>query len=436
MKISRRSFVLGGAAALATAGVSPLLQGCVSGTRTKAGINPEDFETNGVGTLHLGLDDINSANVPTRLYTIDNSQGAQLCITNFGARVVSFMIRDRENKFKEVVLGFQDIREYADYNYFEYNFFGGVVGRYASRIANGKFSLDDKEYQLDVNTEGATLHGGKFGFHNQTWTELEYDKNHLLKLQYVSPDGEMGFPGELTVTVTYTLSEENTIGIYYEATTTAPTPVNLCNHINWCLSGDSDHPITEEPLFISSNEMTPVDKNLIPTGKIAKIPDGDAYDFCNFDLNHDIQPRLIGDPTKSNNQQLKEAGGYDCNYVIMDKSEFQKKGSHYNGQFQITDDGSLDLSGDARYVCQAISKETGICMDVVSSEPGLQFFDTHNLNDSMTGKGSEFNKFSAFVLEPQHFPDSPNHPNFPNTILRPGETFRSKTEYIFSVLKN
>ena len=436
MKISRRSFVLGGAASLAAASVSPLLQGCVSGVTTRSGLNPENFETKGVGTLHIGLDDIKSANVPTKLYTISNSQGSELCITNFGARVVSFVTQDRHNKYKEVVLGYQDLTHYADYNNSEHNYFGAIVGRYANRIANGKFTIDGKEYQLDTNENGNTLHGGKFGLHNQTWDEVEYNKNKRLKLKYVSPDGEMGFPGELTVTVTYSLSEDDVIGIYYEATTTKATPVNLSNHTYWCLAGDYEHPITEDPLFVASKQVTPTDEQLIPTGEITDIPNGSSFDFFTFDATQNIQHRIVGDQTNSSNQQNQFEGGYDCNFVIMPREEFSKLGSKYQGTFSITDDGSNDLDGKARYVCQARSTHSGICMDIVSTEPGLQFYDCHNVHSGNVEMEPDFNNFSAFVLEPQHYPDSPNHTNFPNTILKPGEIFRSKTEYRFSALAN
>lgn len=228
MNVTRRNFIFGGAASVVGLSCAPMLNACGAG-KTKSGIDLKNFECAGTKTLGTGLENTYTADVPIKLYTLTNSKGAELCITNFGARIVSLMIPDKDNKLRNMVIGFDNIKGYATADTMPLNFFGAMVGRYGNRIANGKFSIDGKTYQVDINENDNSLHGGKFGFHFQTYKEVEVSNNKLV-LELVSPDGDMGFPGEFTLRVTYTLSDENIVGIYFESDTTAPTASTILNH--------------------------------------------------------------------------------------------------------------------------------------------------------------------------------------------------------------
>lgn len=228
MKISRRSFILGGGATLAAAGISPFLTSCTQ--ETKSGINPAKFDTNGVKTLNTGLEDVPTSNVETRLFVLENANGAELCVTNFGARIVSLMVPDKNGEFKDMVLGFDNIKDYADYNKNPNNFYGAVCGRFANRISKGQFSIDGKTYQLDTNEKGNMLHGGKYGFHFQTFDVQSYEIGRSITFSLISDDKDMGFPGRFELRVTYTLTSKNTLSVFYEARTSSPTPINISNH--------------------------------------------------------------------------------------------------------------------------------------------------------------------------------------------------------------
>lgn len=428
MKISRRSFVLGGAAAVAAAGVSPVLTSCVQ--KTKSGIDPAKFDTNGVKNLGLGLEDCPTSNVPTKLYTITNKNGAELCVTNFGARIVSYMVPDAKGQFRDMVLGFDNIRDYADFNKDPNNFYGAVCGRYANRISKGQFSINGKNFQVDTNENGNMLHGGKFGFHFQTFEVESYEVDKSITFKLISDDGDMGFPGRFELQVTYAINNNNTLSAYYEAKTSSSTPINISNHSYWDPCGDPNAPITDDTLIIYSKATTPVDSQLIPTGEIRPTEPGSVFDF----FGKSGEGKMMGRDKDADNEQLKFGKGYDHNFVLMEREECNNAGVKYDGKFQIDDDGSVALQGKGRLVAKVKSPTTGITMTIKSTEPAVQFFDCHNMDGTISGKNkSRFTKYAAFVLEPQHFPDSPNHPNFPNTILRPTELYQSKSEYEFTV---
>ena len=426
MNISRRSFVIGGTAAVAAAGMAPMLSSCATGT--KSGLDFAKFETNGVKTLNTGLHDANGSGVPTKLYNITNKQGAELCVTNFGARLVSLMMPDKNGDFKDMILGFDDIRKYANYDEMPMNFYGATCGRFGNRIKDGKWTYKGQTYQVDINENDNSLHGGKFGFHNQTFEVKDYAPSSYIQLELISEMGEMGFPGRMTVNITYTLNDNNTVGVFYEASTTQSCPVNMLSHAFWCPSGDPSQPITEQNLTIYSDAYTPIDNELIPTGEIASIPENSVFDFfCNG------EGKLIGKDINANDQQLKNGKGYDHNFVIMSNDKLASKGVSFDGKFEITDDGSHMLTDKAQLAAKVSSPDSGITMTITTSEPAIQFFDFHNMGDPVGKHGKTYGKYAALALEPQHFPDSPNQPNFPNTIVKPGEVYRSKSEFHFAV---
>ncbi len=265
--------------------------------------------------------------------------------------------------------------------------------------------------------------------HNQTFEVKEYDPSSFIKLNLTSEIDDMGFPGRFTTDITYTLNNNNTVSMFYESNCTKPCPVNLSNHTYWCPSGDPSAPITEQNLTIYSKATTPVDAELIPTGEIKPTPEGDVFDFfCNG------KGKLVGKDIEADNQQLKYGKGYDHNFVLMTHDEAAAKGVECDGKFEVTDDGSEALKDEARLAAKVKSDLSGITMTIHTTEPGLQFFDCHDMDGSLISKHNKpIEKYAAFVLEPQHFPDSPNHPNFPDTMLLQGQIHRSKSEYHFSV---
>ena len=273
------------------------------------------------------------------------------------------------------------------------------------------------------------LHGGKFGLHNQTFEVREYDPSSFIQLTLESEINDMGFPGRFSLDITYTLNNNNTVGILYEARSSETCPINLSNHSYWCPSGDPSAPITKQNLTIYSNATTPVDSELIPTGEIKPTPDGDVFDFfCNG------EGKLVGTHNEADNQQIKFGKGYDHNFVLMTKDEAAAKGVNFDGKFEITDDGSDMLKDKVRLAAKVYSDVSGITMTIKTTEPAIQFFDCHDQDGSLVGINNKpFEKHAAFVLEPQHYPDSPNHPNFPNTMYLPTEVYRSKSEYSFTV---
>jgi len=336
---------------------------------------------------------------PIDLFTLKNAQGMEAQITNYGGIVVSLKVPDKDGKLGDVVLGRPSLDDYVKSS----PYFGALIGRYGNRIAKGRFTLDGVEYKLPISNPPNSLHGGNKGFDKRVWTAKPHmtDDGPALDLSYTSADGEEGYPGKLDVKVTYTLTNDDGLRIDYTATTDKATPVNLTNHSYFNLDGDGSPTILDEKLMIKASHITPVDATLIPTGKLMPVA-GTPFDFT--------KPRLIGEDINSDNEQIRFGGGYDHNFVL---------------------DGE---SGKLRLVAKLYSKKTGRLMEVLTTEPGVQFYSGNFLDGTLTGKtGTPYPKRSGLCLETQHFPDSPNHPNFPSTILKPGETYRSTTEYRFKV---
>jgi aldose 1-epimerase len=330
-----------------------------------------------------------------RLYTLKNKSGASVSITNYGGRVVSLLVPDKNNKLTDVVLGYDSIGSYRKKGE---PFFGALIGRYGNRIGKGKFTLDGKEYNLQLNDGPNTLHGGTDGFFSKVWDAKQVDSQKL-ELNYVSKDGEAGYPGTLNVKVVYTLKDDNALQIDYTATTDKATVVNLTNHAYFNLNGEGDSTILNHELVIDANAYTPVDSTLIPTGKLTPVA-GTAFDFN--------KAKTIGKSIEENDQQLKYGKGYDHNFAL----------THHDGKTPVA---------------KVTSPVTGITLEVYTTEPGLQFYSGNFLTGTdHDGKGAKaYPHRSAFCLETQHFPDAPNHANFASTVLKPGETYQTSTTYKF-----
>ena len=331
------------------------------------------------------------------LYTLTNANGIEVRVINYGGVIVSIKTPDKNGKFADIVLGFDTLAGYLHNK----PFFGALVGRYANRIGNAKFTLDGKEYTLAKNNGPNSLHGGLKGFDKVVWQAQSFEKRAEvgLILKYTSADGKEGFPGTLYATVTYTLTGKNEFSIDYHATTDKATPVNLTNHTYFNLAGEGSGNILGEELMLNADHFTPVDATLIPIGKIASVK-GTPLDFT--------QPTSIGARINDPYEQLVFAGGYDHNFVI------NRQGP--------------GLVPAAR----AYDPSSGRVLEVDTTEPGVQLY-TGNFLDGVPGKhGHVYNKRDAFCLETEHYPDSPNKPNFPSTILRPGEAYQSMTVWKFS----
>ena len=336
----------------------------------------------------------------TRLYALTNKNGCELTVCNYGARIVSLLVPDRDGQMTDVVTGHNTIAEYLTT---EEPYFGVVCGRYANRIARGRFTLDGIVYdRLAINNGPNNLHGGVKGFNAKVW-DAEQSDGQTLTLRYTSPDGEEGFPGTLTVSVTYRLTDENSVELTYRAVTDKPTVVNLTNHAFFNLSGAGVPTVHDHILTIHAQNYLPADSTAIPYGDpvpVAGTPMG-------FDTPHTIGER-IDEPF----EQLIFGRGYDHCYVL--------------------DKGDSIYAESAR----CTSPRTGITMTVCTTEPGIQLYTANWLAAKTVGKkGLFYPSQSAFCLETQHFPDSPNHPQYPSTVLRPGETFESRTTFAFTTEK-
>src|SRR5580765_6450246 len=326
-------------------------------------------------------------------YTLTNAKGAVAKVITYGATLSELWIPDKAGKNADVVLGFDNLASYAG----EHPFFGATVGRYGNRIAKGKFSIDGKEYSLFLNNGPNSLHGGKVGFNRKVWKAEPVTVTHgsAVKFTYVSMDGEEGYPGTLTVHVTYELADDNSLKISYHASTDKPTVVNLTNHSYFNLSGAGSGDILKEVLQLDADHYTPVDDTLIPTGELKSV-EGTPFDFR--------KPAAIG----ARNSQIPGIAGYDHNFVL-------------NG-----------ASGKVRKIGEVSDPVSGRQMEIFTSEPGVQLYVSLGLDGSIKGIGGAYQKFGALCLETQHFPDSPNHPKFPSTLLRPGEDLQTETIYKFS----
>lgn len=337
-------------------------------------------------------------NSPYQILTMSNSNGMKMTVTNLGARVLTLMVPDKHGVALDVVLGFDTPEEYLTS---PEPFFGTAVGRYGNRIAKGKFELEGQEYSLALNNGANSLHGGPGGFHNVIWNVDEADNSHIV-FSYLSKDGEEGFPGNLQVKMTYYLTDKNEFKITYEAETDKATPVNLTHHSFFNLNGVGSGDVLQHELKLNASKYTPVDSTLIPFGENEPVA-GTPFDFTTA--------KAIGKDINQENEQLKFGGGYDHNFVLDKQKE-----------------GALELAATA------YSPQSGIEMDVYTTEPGIQFYSGNFLDGGAKGKdGVPYEFRSAFCLETQHFPDSPNQPNFPSTILNPGETYEHTCIYQFSI---
>jgi aldose 1-epimerase len=331
------------------------------------------------------------------IFTLKNSHGVKARVMTWGATLVSMEVPDRDGKFADVTLGFDSLEGYLG----AHPYFGAIAGRYANRIAKGKFTLDGKEYTLAVNNGANHLHGGLKGFDKKNWSAKVLPGANGVRFSLTSGEGEEGYPGTLQAKVTYTLTEDNALHIDYEATTDRATVLNLTNHAYWNLAGAGEGDILGHELTLHAYEYTPVDEGSIPTGKIEPFAGG-PMDFTNA--------KAIG---KDFAQMTGTPGGYDHNFVI---------------------DHSKAKSGNWHRAAELFDPKSGRMMAVTTTEPGVQFYTGNYLDGTVTGKGGKvYKKNFGVCLETQHFPDSPNHTEFPSTVLRPGKTYRSTTIYSFSV---
>ncbi|MBQ5978445.1 MAG: galactose mutarotase [Bacteroidales bacterium] len=353
-------------------------------TLTKSGLNPEDFNAERDGAT-------------TALYTLTNKAGMEVCITNFGGRIVSIMVPDRNGEFKDVVHGFSTVQDYFPENH--KTDFGATIGRYANRINQGKITVDGVEYQLPQNNYGHCLHGGPNGWQYKVAEVVESDGSHV-KLKFDSPDGEANFPGHVTAFVTFTLTEDNAIDINYEATTDKTTVINMTNHSYFNLSGDGNNSIEGNELYINASNFTPVDDTFMTTGEIVPV-EGTPMDFRTA--------KKIGQDINADYDQLHNGKGYDHNWV-------------------------LDTKGDqTALAAELYCPESGIVLKEYTNEPGVQVYVGNFLDGTSTGKrGVTYNFRTAVCLETQHYPDTPNKPEWPTALLKPGETYHSFCRFAFS----
>ena len=331
------------------------------------------------------------------LYTLKNAKGMEVHIMNYGGIIQKILTPDRNGKLEDVVLGFETLQEYIK----DTPYFGAVVGRFGNRIAKGKFTLDGKEYTLAAQNNGQHLHGGLVGFDKKVWKVLEASAQSL-SLSYVSKDMEEGFPGDLSVKMTYTLSDNNELGISYEATTDKATVLNLSNHSYFNLSGNAKRAILNQEVQIDASRLVAVNKVLIPTGVLAPVA-GTPFDFT--------KAHVVGDRINdTSSEQIVLGGGYDHCWAL-DKP-----------------------AGSYAKIATVHDPISGRKMTVSTDQPGVQFYTGNFLDGHLTGKyGVTYGKRFGLCLETEHFPDSPNQPNFPSTVLRPGEVYKTKTAYQFSV---
>ena len=379
MNITRRTAVAAAFASLAAC------------TKSEPVAAPSKIRKESFGKMPDGAD--------VEIFTLTNKNGIEMRIMTYGGIVVSLRTPDRKGTMEDVVLGFENLTDYFK----EHPYFGALVGRYGNRIGKGKFKLGGTEYKLAINNGENHLHGGLKGFDKVLWSPKTSDTDTTcsLELSYTSKDGEEGYPGTLKTTVTYTLNDQNEVQIEYKATTDKETVVNLTNHTYFNLRGAGEGEILSTELMINADGFTPVDAGLIPTGVIKPVKDT-PFDFT--------KPKPIGrNIMDDSNEQIKFGGGYDHNFVL-------NKGA-----------------GGFTKAAEAFDSKSGRVLEVATTEPGVQFYTGNFLDGKLLGKGNKaYGKRYAFCLETQHYPDSPNKPQFPSTVLRPGEEYKSRTVWKFS----
>jgi aldose 1-epimerase len=331
----------------------------------------------------------------TRMFTMENENGMLVILTNYGAKIISVYAPDKNGNFADVLLGFNSLAEYQQYGASH----GAVVGPFANRIANAKFTIGEETFQLPVNNGEACLHSGPDSWYRKVW---DYEKNgNVTTFMLESADGEFGFPGNKKAKVTYTLTDDNELKIDYQVTTDKPTHINLTNHSYFNLRGEGNGDILNHVLVINADKSTPVNENMIPTGEIVDIR-GTALDFTT--------PQSIGERIDSDHPQLRYGSGYDFNYVINKEP------------------------GELAFAASAFEPESGRYMEVFTTEPGVQLYTGNHLKGTEIGNsGKPYTARTGFCLETQHFPDSPNQPDFPSTLLQPDDVYNSTTIYKFSV---
>ena len=337
-----------------------------------------------------------SDGTPVDLFTLRNKNGIEARVITYGGIIVSLETPDRDGKLADIVLGFDSLAGYVH----DSPYFGAIVGRYANRIAKGRFTLDGRTYQLPINNPPNSLHGGDRGFDKAVWdaTPFEHGDGVGLALSHVSPDGDQGYPGTVHAQVTYTLTDNDELSIVYHATADKPTPINLSQHTYFNLTGGAQRDVLDHVLTLNADRYTPVDSTLIPTGELRSVG-GTPFDFR--------VPTAIGARIAANDEQLRRARGYDHNFVLNQAASGLTHAAH------------------------VVEPTTGRTLDVYTSQPGVQFY-TGNFLDGVHGKHGRAYAFRfGFCLETQHFPDSPNEPSFPSTILRPGAEFSSRTVFAF-----
>lgn len=332
-------------------------------------------------------------------YTLRNEDGMEVQIITYGGRITSLKVPDKNGNYEDVVLGFDSLEHYTNEN----PYFGALIGRFGNRIADGKFSIDGTEYSLAQNNGENHLHGGKKGFDKVVWeAERKEDNPNVLKLTYTSADMEEGYPGKLETTVTYTLNENNSLDVEYQATTDKRTIINLTQHAYFNLSGDFSEKILDHLVEINADKYLPVNETLIPTGELREVANT-PFDFR--------QPTLIGANIEEDNEQLKRGIGYDHCWVLEKEA------------------------GEMGFAASALHPESGRFLEVYTTEPGMQFYTGNFLDGTLPQQHQQgtYSKRSGFCFETQHFPDSPNQENFPTVLLNPGEVYSSKTTFKFSV---